>query len=247
MPLKVEQLEAVLKAERTTIDPDAIKNNLVFFDTVYDLLSPEEKSALLMTFVQRVTYTPERVQLFLFNEPLDENTRREAARMVTSGSTDFLLRKVWLPASHAQQNGNGHKPSETAGICHEVPVAVTRLAHNRHVLSHRADAPDNQSVRLKPKPTVSMVEIARELDRMLKSGEASSQADLALQLHLTRPRVTQFLNLLRLAKPIQHYLIRTKDADGMIRERQLRPLTQVNRVKQLKQFRTLPVLSFSPI
>ena len=144
-----------------------------------------------------------------------------------------------LPASHAGQSGNGQKASGAASICHEVPVAVTRLAHNRHVLSHRADAPTDGQAKLKPKPTVSMLEVAQELDRMLKAGEASTQSELAHRLQLTRPRVTQLLNLLRLAKPIQHYLIKTRDANGRIRERHLRPLTQVNATAQLKLFRKL--------
>jgi DNA-binding MarR family transcriptional regulator len=84
-----------------------------------------------------------------------------------------------------------------------------------------------------------MVEVARELDRMLKTGEASTQAELARRLQLTRPRVTQLLNLLRLAKPIQHYLVKTKDAEGRIRERQLRALTQIEKAEQVRQFRRI--------
>jgi DNA invertase Pin-like site-specific DNA recombinase len=232
-------LEARKGARQPAIDEQAIADGLEFFDTVYDLMEPEDKAVLLKTFVQRVTYTPETVKLYLYNDPLDDATKAYLKEAVTTVSLGSMRRQEWLPAVDDSPNNHRQQAPEAARICHEVPVAVTRLAHNRHVLSHRADAPTDKRVGPKPKPTVSVVEVAQELDRMLKTGEASTQSELARRLQLTRPRVTQLLNLLQLAKPIQRYLIKTRDADGRIRERHLRPLTQVNGGTQLKLFRKL--------
>ncbi|MCI0341668.1 MAG: recombinase family protein [Planctomycetales bacterium] len=86
---EADALEAKLRSDGASpVDPEAIGDGLAFMDAVLDLLSPEEKARLLRTFVQRVTYTPERVQLFLFNEPLDTLTRREVRRLLAEEPGD---------------------------------------------------------------------------------------------------------------------------------------------------------------
>lgn len=105
---QLPELEARAKsARRSAIDPAAISDSLAFFDTVFDLLGPEEKASLLKTFVQRVNYTPKKVQIFLFNEPLDEKMREDAVRLLREpkekkllappGSPGFLGCPEWLP------------------------------------------------------------------------------------------------------------------------------------------------------
>jgi len=86
----------------TRIDPAAVRNSLNFFDTVFDLLSEEEKAQLLRTFIQRVTYSLENIQIRVYDEPLDKKTKeglKEALSVpepagVSSGS---LSRNKTLP------------------------------------------------------------------------------------------------------------------------------------------------------
>ncbi|MFC1678942.1 hypothetical protein ACFL2T_01890 [Elusimicrobiota bacterium] len=120
-------------------------------------------------------------------------------------------------------------------------MAVTRLAHRKGVLTHKDEAPTPaKAVRKRPKREKSVIETARELAHMLKRGEARTQSALARKVGMNRVRLTQYLNLLRLAAGIQHYLLKTKDNGGRIRERQLRPLVQIiSKREQMRAFRRL--------
>ena len=122
-----------------------------------------------------------------------------------------------------------------------MPVAVTRLAHGKGVLTHRDEAPTPaRAIRIHPRREKSVIETARELQDALDEGEARTQSELARQRGMNRVRVTQFLNLLTLAAGIQNYLLKTKDNGGRIGERKLRPLTQIeSKKKQLMAFRRL--------
>jgi len=102
---QISDLKVSLKSEKKSIiDPEAIQDSLTFFDIVYDFLSHEEKATLIKTFVQRFTYTPEEVQIYIYNDLLDEKTRENAAKalkrpelpMVTTGSSGFLNRQIKL-------------------------------------------------------------------------------------------------------------------------------------------------------
>ena len=74
---------------------------------------------------------------------------------------------------------------------------------------------------------------------MLRDGQASNQAEAARKIGVSRSRITQLLNLTHLAKPIKNYLLKTKDGNGKIRERNLRPLTQLHKREQIQAFRRL--------
>ena len=84
------------------IDPAAVRDSLNFFDTVFDLLTEEEKAQLIKTFIQKVTYSLEKIQIRVYDELLNKKTKeglREALSVpepagVSSGS---LSRNKWLP------------------------------------------------------------------------------------------------------------------------------------------------------
>ncbi|MBI4401902.1 MAG: ArsR family transcriptional regulator, partial [Nitrospirae bacterium] len=91
-----------------------------------------------------------------------------------------------------------------------------------------------------PKGTKSLIEQAREWSQVLQRGEVKTQHELAQRIGITQPRVTHHLNLLRLAPAIQHYLLKTKDQHGWIRERHLRPLAAIpDHNQQIAEFRRL--------
>jgi hypothetical protein len=82
---------------------------------------------------------------------------------------------------------------------------------------------------------------ALAMTQLLESSEIRSKADLARHLGISRARVTQTLNLLRLAPDIQKYILALPNKEAAFcTERRLRPLTQVkSRQAQLAAFREL--------
>ena len=111
------------------------------------------------------------------------------------------------------------------------------------MLTHRDEAPTPvRAIRIRPRRERSIIETARDLQDALDRGEARNQSELAHQRGMNRVRVTQFLNLLKLAAGIQNCLLKTKDNGGRVGERQLRPLIQMaNKRDQIRAFRRLLV------
>lgn len=66
----------------------------------------------------------------------------------------------------------------------------------------------------------------------LESGEVKSQADLARRLCVSRARITQTMNLLKLAPEIQRFIVNLEGTDKRLQlptERRLRPLVQIEK------------------
>ena len=68
--------------------------------------------------------------------------------------------------------------------------------------------------------------LARDWDKMLRSGECASQTALARKVGVSRTRISQFLRLLKLPQQIQQSVIRMGDPlpSRKITERKLRTL-----------------------
>jgi len=106
--------------------------------------------------------------------------------------------------------------------------------------------PERQRLPKRPKPpkeprtpgAVKALLKAREWKRQLDAGEVASQADIARREGLTRARVTQILNLLRLAPEIQErILIMSKNTNlPRIAEHMLRPIVRLEPHCQLPAF-----------
>ena len=99
----------------------------------------------------------------------------------------------------------------------------------------------------KPKRTYrNPIFLAREWEKMLRSGEYASQTALARKLGVSRVRVTQVLNLLRLAPEVLERIAGLGDplTSPIMTERKLRPLVNLPRVEQRKQVRMLLVEPF---
>ena len=80
-------------------------------------------------------------------------------------------------------------------------------------------------------PRISrLMALAIRFERVIQEGHVSDQAELARLGHVTRARVTQIMNLLMVAPDIQEeilFLPRTLSGRALIRERHIRPLTNV--------------------
>lgn len=57
-----------------------------------------------------------------------------------------------------------------------------------------------------PTPKIPAIDLALQLQRMLDEGAVNSRAELADHLGVSRPRVTQVLNILDLPAPVIDYL-----------------------------------------
>lgn len=84
-----------------------------------------------------------------------------------------------------------------------------------------------------PAPVVRVPRIAKlmalaiHFDQLIRDGKVKDQAEIAELGHVTRPRLTQIMNLLTLAPDIQERVLmqQADQTDATITERQLRPLT----------------------
>ena len=84
--------------------------------------------------------------------------------------------------------------------------------------------------KIEPKRTYrNPIFLAREWEKMLQSGEYASQTALARKLGVSRVRVTQVLNLLRLAPEVLEKIAGLGDplASPIVTERKLRPLVNL--------------------
>lgn len=83
--------------------------------------------------------------------------------------------------------------------------------------------------------------MAREWRQALENGEYASHSDLVHNLKVSRARVTQILNLLKLSPEVIEMISSLGDPIKglLISERKLRPLLKLAAEKQVKQIRIL--------
>jgi len=84
-------------------------------------------------------------------------------------------------------------------------------------------------------PVVGYLRRAEELQRRIADGEARNRADLARQDRLTRARMTQLMELLRLHPLILDFVrdLKAGTPDRLITERKLRRLARLMLMEQL--------------
>ena len=78
--------------------------------------------------------------------------------------------------------------------------------------------------------------------QMLDGGEAESQADLARLLGVSRAKVTQILNLLKLEGEIREFILSLDDTDQwleVLTERKLRVWVKLPKKRQVEKFRKM--------
>ena len=91
------------------------------------------------------------------------------------------------------------------------------------------------------KTPVNPVKQALAMSQLLDTPEIHSQADIAKHLGISRARVTQTLNILRLAPEIQDLLLDLPEEQSQVfTERRLRPITQIlDPKRQMRAFQLL--------
>jgi hypothetical protein len=75
-----------------------------------------------------------------------------------------------------------------------------------------------------------LMALAIHMQELVDSGEVTDYADLAQLAHVSRPRITQIMNLLNLAPDVQEeilFLPRTDGGRAPIRERMIRPIAAI--------------------
>jgi hypothetical protein len=98
------------------------------------------------------------------------------------------------------------------------------------------EAADTEPTTLHNEPTMPVVNPVKQafiLKDILEQGTCATQADLAEHLGMSRARVTQTLNLLKLAPEILDALLNLPDNQAwLFSERRLRPITQISSPKK---------------
>ncbi len=88
-------------------------------------------------------------------------------------------------------------------------------------------------------PRVSrLMALAIRLDQLIRDGVVADQAELARLGHVTRARLTQIMNLLRLAPDLQEqilFLSATERGRDAVTEKQLRPIAAVPSWRKQRQ------------
>ncbi|MBH81147.1 MAG: hypothetical protein CMQ49_11635 [Gammaproteobacteria bacterium] len=87
------------------------------------------------------------------------------------------------------------------------------------------------------------MKLAVQYNEILESGMIASRADLARHLGVSRAKVTQILNLMKLAPEIRDFIANLEESDERLQiltERQLRPLVQCGSIgAQINRFEEL--------
>ena len=116
------------------------------------------------------------------------------------------------------------------GLTIECDVHFTRGQRTRKVIQE-GPPPEPDATPEGTIPRISrLMALAIRIDRLIKAGEVTDQADLARMGSVSRARVTQIMNLLQLAPEIQEailFLPRTENGRDPIREIMVRPITAV--------------------
>lgn len=105
----------------------------------------------------------------------------------------------------------------------------------------RLSKPKPQKIPQTPRVT-ELLRKAMEWQKLLDSGDVSSQADIARREGLSRARVTQIMDLLNLTPDIQKYILSMPEAirRSVVTERSLRPIIKLAETrKQLYAFSVL--------
>ena len=86
------------------------------------------------------------------------------------------------------------------------------------------------------KEKINPIAQARYLQQLKMKNPNFNNAYLSKILGISRVRITQMLNLLKLAPDIQEQILSAHNDDNYFTERQLRPLTQISGFDEQRKF-----------
>jgi len=125
---------------------------------------------------------------------------------------------------------------------------ITKHVHFRHGRGTRKVLKEGKAPKaelLGSVPRISrLMALAIHMQELVDSGEVADYAELARLAHVSRPRITQIMNLLHLAPDIQEKLLflpRTDGGRAPIREHMVRPIAAI--IDWRKQRRMLRAVS----
>ena len=103
--------------ESKVVNKGLVKDSCTFFDTVFDVMTEAEKRDLILTFVQSVTYTSEKIRIELFSQPIPRE------KLGKNGELDPLKQHCsvsgpdWLPGLDSNQQPCGYeRPALSDGL-----------------------------------------------------------------------------------------------------------------------------------
>jgi len=101
-------------------------------------------------------------------------------------------------------------------------------------------APDEPFLENPRSTRKSAIELAFEFQRLLDEGEVNNRAEIAARYGISRARVTQLLNLLRLPQSVLSLLLELgRKAGARFTERQLRPILRLPESAQIATLQQL--------
>ena len=124
---------------------------------------------------------------------------------------------MWLGGDHGQKNRQRQQAS--AGdiyLRHSLPVARIRRHHGEIRLVRAEPGSRREVIRVVKADQGSIIEQARALENVRRSGAVKSFSELARKAGLTRHRARQLLRLLKLDPEIQNYIVKTRDENDRI-------------------------------
>lgn len=241
----------IAELEKRQIDANVVRRNLVNFGKVFDKMTSGEKRELVQLLLRAVTYDPEKAKLTLLLNPLPDLWGE-----VTALEQLLVERKEKLPGSNGlrnrtlQYNALFDSGIDLNGVLmwdESMFMRASGLKGRIYIVSPeeaRAMSGHHQPTQGPAPPLVQMLlRQAYQLKERLEATYDLTQTDLARELGINRVRVTQMLNLLRLAPEIQQYILAmppttTKRAE--VTENKLRSLIGVQDHRlQVKKFHNL--------
>jgi len=205
--------------KKRILDAEITRDSLARFRDLFDETQKEEKKFLLQLMIARIVWTPEEIEIALYDRPTDTGRLSSNSSVNREGDisleianwlraserfTNFFDLTFWIDLSRLHKGEFFVSPIEPAGT---EPTATHKEA---------------------TMPVVIPVKQALFLKELLEQGACTSRADLARHLGMSKARVTQTLNLLKLAPDILDVLLNLPDDQvRLFSERRLRPITKI--------------------
>jgi hypothetical protein len=216
----------IRRMERERLDAEVLLSSLRSLSYLVGQATPQQLQAVIPIVVDSIVVSPDGIKIRL-KEQLGVGPKEKASTKVNPEGNSALADIVWLPVLRTQRN--------IASGWHIVPVFCN--SHDRNVIY--TIAPPNKPEKAMP---VSPVALALAFQQMLEDGEVNNRSDLARKVGLTRARVTQILNLLKLPDSVIRNLCSVSEPKSLVffSERRLRSITRLPKAKeQIKAFHDL--------
>jgi site-specific DNA recombinase len=234
--------------EKRQIDAGVVRRNLAGFVRVYEKLNDCERREILRLLLRAVTYNPKAAKLTLHLNPLPDLWGEVTALEQVCADSNIKLRisysqrRPFLELSGDLGEKGRFKSSFWLEDVSEFAVVRARRGQKRVVFPEEVKplhSPTGEARQLRIKELMTR---ALEWQARLHAQPRLTQTSIAKETGLNRVRVTQILNLLRLAPEIQQYILAMlpTTANRVLTENRLRSLVGIqDQHLQVQRFKTL--------